>query len=133
MSAATVPRQIATRERSRAPLSPLQEDVWDVDQTHPESGLLLVSGYLRLVGKVDTVALQTAMDMLLERHEVLRTVYQFYELKRGDDPARPRVIQMLARDLRVEVQEAKDEDRPNLQNEQALVELIRDRCFARLC
>jgi hypothetical protein len=64
-----------------APLSSAQERLWLIDQGAPGSPTYNVPLFLRWVEPVDVTALRTALDLLVRRHDVLRTTYR----RRGDD------------------------------------------------
>jgi amino acid adenylation domain-containing protein len=57
------------------PLSYAQHRMWLLDQLRPGGTEYLMTTALRLRGRLDTVALRTALDALVARHEVLRTRY----------------------------------------------------------
>ncbi len=59
----------------RIPLSPAQARMWIINRYDPESVAYNIPLVLRLSGELDVAALQAAVTDLLERHEVLRTVY----------------------------------------------------------
>jgi amino acid adenylation domain-containing protein len=56
------------------PLSWAQQRLWFIDQLEGAGAAYHVPAAVRLHGALDTAALQGALDTLLERHEVLRTV-----------------------------------------------------------
>ncbi|MEU5227348.1 amino acid adenylation domain-containing protein [Streptomyces toyocaensis] len=59
---------------SLLPASAQQRRVWFLDRLAPHSaGAYLMRGALRLRGRLDTAALQGAVDLLVQRHEALRT------------------------------------------------------------
>jgi len=58
------------------PLSFAQELVWSLDQGSPQLAAYNQPRALRLTGPVDGDALQRALDHVVARHEVLRTVYR---------------------------------------------------------
>ncbi|MBP2187492.1 non-ribosomal peptide synthetase [Nocardia goodfellowii] len=57
------------------PLSYAQERMWFRNRFEPSSAVDNVPVAVRLSGRLDVVALQSAMRDLVQRHEVLRTVY----------------------------------------------------------
>ncbi len=58
------------------PLSFAQERLWFIDQLNPLSTLYNVSIALRLNGELNRAAVEGALHSLVERHEILRTVYR---------------------------------------------------------
>ena len=59
-----------------APLSFAQQRIWFMDQLSPGNTAFNVPRVFRLLGPLDLAALQTAMNRVIERHAVLRTVYR---------------------------------------------------------
>jgi amino acid adenylation domain-containing protein len=57
------------------PLSFAQQRLWFLDRLTPGATDYLVPVALRLSGRLDAVALRSALDTLAQRHEVLRTRY----------------------------------------------------------
>ena len=57
----------------RVPLSASQQRLWILDQLEPGNVVYNIPWAVRLRGPLDTAALQTAIDKLVERHESLRT------------------------------------------------------------
>jgi len=53
-----------------------QQRLWFVDQLEGGSAQYNIPAALRLTGRLDEEALQRAIDAIVERHEVLRTVYR---------------------------------------------------------
>ncbi|GAB2698327.1 non-ribosomal peptide synthetase [Kitasatospora kifunensis] len=65
-----------TRLRAdRAPLSGLQRGLWFLDQLTPGSAAYNIPWVLDLDGPVELTALQQALDVILARHEALRTTF----------------------------------------------------------
>ena len=71
-SSETIPRR---HERGSAPLSFSQQRMWFLDQLEPDSPTNNGARALRLRGPLDKAALERAFTALVERHEILRTVY----------------------------------------------------------
>ncbi|MFE9327902.1 amino acid adenylation domain-containing protein [Nocardia sp. NPDC052278] len=59
----------------RIPLSMAQQRMWFLNQLDPSSAVNNIPAAVRLTGALDLVALELAVVDLIERHEVLRTVY----------------------------------------------------------
>ncbi|WP_253277343.1 non-ribosomal peptide synthase/polyketide synthase [Rhodococcus sp. RD6.2] len=66
---------VAGPRPERIPLSTAQTRMWFLNRFDTASGVNNVPFAVRLSGAVDVAALQAAVRDLLERHEVLRTVY----------------------------------------------------------
>ncbi|WP_152447813.1 non-ribosomal peptide synthase/polyketide synthase, partial [Rhodococcus triatomae] len=69
------PALVAGPRPERIPLSPAQARMWILNRYDPESVAYNIPLVLRLSGDLDVPALQAAVSDLVERHEVLRTVY----------------------------------------------------------
>ena len=75
--AAGAPSGIPRRDSARpVPLSPAQHGVWLADELRQGAGLFGFYRALWLRGEVDVSALRTAFDLLVRRHDVLRTTYR---------------------------------------------------------
>ncbi|WP_037178341.1 condensation domain-containing protein, partial [Rhodococcus sp. UNC363MFTsu5.1] len=66
---------VAGPRPERIPLSPAQSRMWFLNQFDTESAMNNIPIAVRLTGSVDLEALRAAVADLLDRHEVLRTVY----------------------------------------------------------
>ncbi|MCA1006192.1 non-ribosomal peptide synthase/polyketide synthase [Rhodococcus hoagii] len=67
---------LVARERpERIPLSLAQQRMWFLNRYDPESSAYHIPMLLRLTGALDVEALQAAIEDVVDRHEVLRTVY----------------------------------------------------------
>ncbi|WP_433628785.1 amino acid adenylation domain-containing protein [Nocardia sp. CA-120079] len=63
----------------RIPLSYAQQRMWFLNRLEPDSAAYSIPIVLRLSGKLDLDALRAAVEDVLNRHEVLRTVYPYAE------------------------------------------------------
>ncbi|HET9550648.1 MAG TPA: condensation domain-containing protein, partial [Candidatus Binatia bacterium] len=61
--------------RGEGVLSFAQERLWFLDQLHPGSPVCNISRALRLTGRLDTDALERAVNEIVRRHEVLRATF----------------------------------------------------------
>jgi amino acid adenylation domain-containing protein len=79
------------------PLSYGQEQLWFVDQLAPGLATYNIAGALRLAGPLDVGALTSAVHLLLERHEALRTrlvTVDGIPQQVIDGPVRPQIPQV---------------------------------------
>jgi amino acid adenylation domain-containing protein len=68
---------IPVRDRSLAcPLSPAQERVWFLDRLHPGQRAYNDGEAVRLCGKLDPSLVEAALNVVIQRHEVLRTLFK---------------------------------------------------------
>ena len=71
------PQKIPRVDRSvPLPLSFDQQRLWFIDQLEGGSRQYNVSNVLKLTGRLDKSALQRSFDVIVQRHEVLRTTYE---------------------------------------------------------
>ncbi|MFD6395762.1 amino acid adenylation domain-containing protein [Nocardia sp. NPDC060249] len=71
---------LAARPRpQRIPLSSAQQRMWFLNRLEPSSAAYSIPIVLRLSGQLDLDALRAAFEDVLNRHEVLRTVYPYAE------------------------------------------------------
>jgi amino acid adenylation domain-containing protein len=73
-----VPIVPVTRE-SELPLSFAQERLWFLDQLQPGSSVYNLSGAFRLLGLLDSIALERSLNEIVRRHEALRTTFKSVE------------------------------------------------------
>src|SRR5256714_14966498 len=69
----TIPRQ---PDRESAPLSYNQQGLWVLNQLMPGTSLYHTPMAVRLTGNLDVVALKNALDLVIERHDALRTTFR---------------------------------------------------------
>ncbi|HZE23090.1 MAG TPA: condensation domain-containing protein, partial [Blattabacteriaceae bacterium] len=65
-----------TKKRENLPLSYAQQGLWFLAQMEGGSQAYHVPLGLRLSGRLDVAALRQALDRIVARHEVLRTVFE---------------------------------------------------------
>jgi len=71
---------IPARNRSLpCPLSPAQERVWFLEQLDPGPPVYNEAEAVRLRGELDEEAMERALNLIIERHEILRTTIQAKE------------------------------------------------------
>ncbi|MGI4936809.1 MAG: amino acid adenylation domain-containing protein, partial [Janthinobacterium lividum] len=61
--------------QSPLPLSFAQQRLWFLDRLEPHGVTYNMAGGLRLSGKLDAVALEAAINTVVQRHDMLRTVF----------------------------------------------------------
>ncbi|UJC79083.1 amino acid adenylation domain-containing protein [Rhodococcus erythropolis] len=67
---------LAPRQRpERIPLSPAQQRMWFLNRFDPESGAYNIAAALSLSGDLNVQVLHQAISDVVDRHEVLRTLY----------------------------------------------------------
>ncbi len=69
------PALVAGPRPAVLPLSPAQQRMWFLNRFDPETGAYNIPIAVRLSGALDQDALRAAIGDLIDRHEVLRTVY----------------------------------------------------------
>jgi amino acid adenylation domain-containing protein len=71
-----VPPLVAVPRDQRLPLSFAQQRLWVLDQIEPNNPLYNIPRPIRLTGTLNVEALETALNGIVARHEILRTTYQ---------------------------------------------------------
>src|SRR6185312_6808196 len=71
------PARIAPRsaDMAHAPLSYAQERLWFLERLEPEGAAYTVRFSIRFRNAVDRRALQSSLDEIVRRHEILRTTF----------------------------------------------------------
>lgn len=69
------PPRIFTRGNTRAPLTLAQESMWFLQQLDPLSNAYNSNNLIKFTGGIHTTALEKALNLILARHEPLRTLY----------------------------------------------------------
>jgi amino acid adenylation domain-containing protein len=57
------------------PLSFAQQRLWFLDQLHPDGATYTIPAAVRLSGPLDIMALRRSLNMIVQRHEALRTTF----------------------------------------------------------
>ncbi|TMC05017.1 MAG: hypothetical protein E6J41_23295, partial [Chloroflexi bacterium] len=83
-----------------APLSHAQERLWFLDQLQPGSPAFNVAFGLRVAGPLDRERLRRALDLLVARHESLRTVLVLEDGRPRQRVGPPRAVDLPEIDLR---------------------------------
>ena len=78
---AAIPLEAVPRD-SGSELSSMQERLWFLAQMYPRSAVYNLPNARRMRGPLDVEALRTALETIVERHEILRTTFQ----ERGGQP-----------------------------------------------
>lgn len=79
----TIPPLVPSAQRERIPLSFAQQRLWFLDQFEPNSAFYNIPATLRLPGALSIQALQQALNLLVARHESLRTTFTVIEGEPG--------------------------------------------------
>ena len=70
------PAIVPVPREGEIPLSFAQQRLWFIDQLEGTSGIYNIPLALRLIGKLDKIALERAIQEVVQRHEVLRTTFE---------------------------------------------------------
>jgi amino acid adenylation domain-containing protein len=95
-------------DRSRAPLSFAQQRLWFFSQLDPASPLYNIPFTVRLKGPLNVPALQSALDAIVVRHEVLRTHFISEDGSPVQVIAEPSPVQLTQTDLSRESGDARE-------------------------
>lgn len=83
-SSSHIPARIKPRGSMIAPLSFSQQRLWLLDQMEGGSAQYNMARVLRFTGRINPHALQKSLQTLVERHEILRSVYIVNEQENGE-------------------------------------------------
>lgn len=64
---------------TRAPLSELQAGLWFLEQLEPGSPRFCLPGSMRITGALDAGLLERALNVVVARHEALRTIFEAHD------------------------------------------------------
>ena len=84
------------------PLSFAQERLWFIDQFEPGSAVYNIDYAVWLRGELDVEALRRALNLLVERHEVLRTTFQVVDERPAQVVAAPAPVDLRVVDVPAE-------------------------------
>jgi hypothetical protein len=76
-----LPPPITHKDQKQAPLSFSQESLWFLQQLDPENHAYNLNNIYQLNGGLDHTCLERAVNEMIRRHELLRTVYQLRDGK----------------------------------------------------
>ena len=84
-------------EFDKFPLSYAQERLWFLDQLEPNSPAYIIPAALRISGPLDSLALQASFNLLVSRHESLRTSFAILDglLLQFISPSRSHVLDLI--------------------------------------
>jgi amino acid adenylation domain-containing protein len=99
------------------PLSFAQQRLWFLDQLDPGSPTYNVPAAFRLVGKLDTSALEQSFDEIVRRHEALRTVFTTTSGEPAQTVLAPSPVALTCTDI---------SDRPEKDRELIVPDLVRE-------
>ena len=97
------PPLIKTDRGENLPLSFAQQRLWFIDQLEPGTPTYNISSAVRLSGRINVDALQSSLDEIVRRHEVLRTSFPSMD-------GEPRQQIHESRELRPEMIDLKDSE-----------------------
>jgi amino acid adenylation domain-containing protein/non-ribosomal peptide synthase protein (TIGR01720 family) len=87
-TASDIPQLSAAQRQALLPLSPAQHSLWTTWQLDPDNPAYNMPGVLHLSGSLNVGALEQALDDLVARHAILRTVY----LQQPDGEPRQQIL-----------------------------------------
>ena len=69
------PPIVRVSRNQRLPLSFAQQRLWFLDQVEPNNPLYNIPRAIRLIGQFSVAAMESALNVIVKRHEILRTTY----------------------------------------------------------
>lgn len=96
-------------DSDKMPLSFAQQRLWNVDQMQQGSIEYNMPIVLRLSGSLDIDALTAALNTVLQRHQILRTVYKVYESQPYQSVLSNVAFQLPIQDLRSQTEDVQQE------------------------
>jgi len=77
VSSSVSPSKILPRDRTApCPLSPAQRRLWFMEQLNPDARVYNEAEAVKLVGELNVGAMERALNLIIERHEILRTTVE---------------------------------------------------------
>ena len=64
-----------TTKKTYYPLTSPQREIWFDQMLHPPVPLYNVGGYVQINGAIDSAIFESAVNLLVQRHDALRTVF----------------------------------------------------------
>jgi acyl carrier protein len=116
---ASAPPMLRASREERLPLSFAQQRLWFLDQLTPNNPFYNIPGAVRLAGRLDLEVLESVINEIVRRHEVLRTRFEVEEGEPAQviDAWEPRSLEV--EDLTVLPQEEREEEARRLASEEA--------------
>lgn len=74
-----LPPLLPAPRTATVPLSFAQQRLWLLDQIEPESSAYAIPVALEICGQLDVTALQQSLDMVVQRHDILRTTFDLVD------------------------------------------------------
>jgi amino acid adenylation domain-containing protein len=103
-----IPRRMT--QESPVPLSFSQERLWFLDQLEPGSTVYNMSSAYRVSGRLDVSALETSLNEVVRRHEVLRTTFKSVDGVPRQVVAAQLTLPLPVIDLRTDLPSAREEE-----------------------
>ena len=92
------------------PLSYAQQRLWFISQLEPESAAYNIPMALRLSGDLDRAALQTSLDAIVRRHEVLRTRFPSRDGRSMQEISKELPLRLEITDLRDQAEDERESE-----------------------